>query len=371
MAEIHRPQIRFARTHDGVTIAHTCSGSGYPLLRTAHWMGHLDYDWQTPVWRPWFEALGARFELHRYDGRGCGVSEQRIGDVSLQTLTADLEAVVASSGLQRFALLALSQGASAAIAYAAAHPERISHLILLGGFARGNLRRNPTVAEAEMVEAMIKLVEHGWGQPNSPFLQMYTSQFFPAATPEQAAAFNEIQRRSTSPSQAARMMRAFSNIDASGHLPAVRCPTLVLHCIGDSRVPYEEGRFLASSIPDAQLVTLESPNHVPLQGEPAFDVAIEAIGAFVHPPGSHAMGRSGAAKAGEPSGSVEGFSTLSAGERDVLELLARGLDNAQIAAHLGLTGKTVRNKVSLLFHKLQVENRSQAIVRAREAGFGR
>jgi pimeloyl-ACP methyl ester carboxylesterase/DNA-binding CsgD family transcriptional regulator len=367
-ADSRRPEIRFARTRDGVSIAHARSGKGYPLVRTTHWMGHLDYDWLTPVWRPWVEALGARFELHRYDGRGCGLSEQRIGDVSLETLTADLEAVVDAAGLERFALLGLSQGASAAIAYAAANPERVSHLVTLGGFSRGSLRRNPTAADAEMVETMIKLVELGWGQSNSSFLQLTTSLFFPAATPEQSAAFNEIQRRATSPAQAARLARAFSMIDASAFLADVQCPTLVLHCTGDSRVPYAEGRFIATSIPNAQLVTLESPSHVPLQGEPAFDAAIEAIAGFVRP-GTSPVSLPMATAHG--SDMASGFDSLSQSERRILDLLARGLDNAQIAAHLDLSSKTVRNKVSIVFHKLQVENRSQAIVRARDAGFGR
>jgi pimeloyl-ACP methyl ester carboxylesterase/DNA-binding CsgD family transcriptional regulator len=358
-----RPEVRFARTRDGVTIAHAHSGSGFPVLRAAHWMGHLDYDWQTPIWRPWFEALDAHFALHRYDGRGCGLSEQRIGDVTLESLVADLEAVVEACRLQRFALLALSQGASAAIVYAAEHPDRVSHLVLLGGFARGSLRRDPSPGEAEVVDAMIRLVELGWGQANSAFLQLYTSQFFPDATPEQAAAFNEIQRRSTSPAQAARLMRAFSVIDASHRLAQVRCPTLVLHCAGDARVPYAEGQFLASSIPGAQLVTLESANHVPLHGEPAFDAAVTRIVGFL------TEGDSTSRRSAETDPVL--LAHLSQSERRLLDLLARGLDNAQIAAHLDLSEKTVRNKVSIVFGKIGVENRSRAIVRAREAGLGR
>jgi pimeloyl-ACP methyl ester carboxylesterase/DNA-binding CsgD family transcriptional regulator len=356
------PEVRFARTRDGVSIAHTKSGSGYPLMYATHWLRHLDHDWQTPVWRPWLEALSLRFEVHRYDGRGCGLSEQRVDHVSLDTLVADLEAAVDSCRLQRFALLGMSQGACASIVYAAEHPERVSHLVLLGGFARGALRRDPSQKAAETADAMAKLAEVGWGEPNSTFLQLFTSLFLPGASPEQAASFNEMQRRATTPAQAARLMRAFSDIDASDWLAAIRCPTLVLHCAGDLRVPPAEARLIASSIPGAQLVMLDSPNHFPLPGEPAFDVAVRQIADFV---GNRPEA------AGTPAAADAAIAQLSDGERRLVELLARGLDNAQIAAHLELSEKTVRNKVSLVFAKMGVENRSQAIVRARDAGLGR
>jgi pimeloyl-ACP methyl ester carboxylesterase/DNA-binding CsgD family transcriptional regulator len=357
-----RPDVRFTRTRDGVSIAHAHSGAGYPMLYATHWLRHLDHDWQTPVWAPWLEALGAHFELHRYDGRGCGLSEQRVGEVSIDTLVADLEAVVDACRLERFALLAMSQGACPAIVYAAAHPDRVSHLVLLGAFARGVLRRDPTPRTAATFEAMAKLVEVGWGEADSSFLQLFTSQFFPDASPAQAASFNEMQRRATSPEQAARMMRAFGIIDVSDRLAEIRCPTLVLHSTGDLRVPFAEGRQLASAIPGAQLASLESRSHMPLPGEPAFDTAIARIVEFVG---------GGAGKAAHETGASASFPELSQSERRLLDLLARGLDNAQIAAHLDLSEKTVRNKVSIVFGKVGVENRSQAIVRAREAGLGR
>jgi len=347
-----RQEIRFARTADGAQIAYASSGQGYPLLRAAHWLTHLEYDLETPVHRPWLEALSTRFRLFRYDARDCGLSGPSADPTTLATLLADLKAVADASDAQRFALLGMSQGGAAAVTYAALHPERVSHLILCGAFVQGMLKRDPTPQQADALAAMIRLVELGWGERNSAFLQLFTSQFFPEATLEQAQSFNEIQRRSTSPTRAARIMRGFAELDASQYLAAVRVPTLVLHCRGDSRVPFEHGRWIASQIAGARFEPLVSNNHVPLAGEPAFVAALDAIVRFA---GSVAPGLS-----------LE----LSPRERQVLELVARGLDNAQISAQLAIADKTVRNTLTRILDKLEVETRAQAIVKAREAGFG-
>lgn len=227
--------------------------------------------------------------------------------------------------------------------------------MLCGAFARGWLRRDTTVEQRATREAMIQLVELGWGQPNSAFVQMFTSQFFPDATLEQMRAFNMIQRNSTTPAHAARIMRAFAEIDAARFLEKIACPTPVVHCRGDARICFEEGRFVAASIAGARFEPLDSNNHVPLAGEPAFERMFELLNEFLP----------GAAIAGAA------FGQLTQRERDVLDLIARGLDNVQIAAHLALAEKTVRNRITPIYDKIGVENRAQAIVRAREAGFGR
>ncbi|MEO8411709.1 MAG: alpha/beta fold hydrolase [Propionivibrio sp.] len=348
-------EIRFTRSGDGTRIAHSALGTGYPLVNVAHWLSHLEFDWQTPVWRPWMERLAARYRLMRYDSRGCGLSDRDVQTSGLDEFVADLEAVVDAAGLDRFALLGKSQGGAISVAYAARHPERVSHVVLCGAFARGELRRDPSPQQRAAVEAMIQLVEVGWGAPNSAFVQMFTSLFFPQATPEQAAAFNEIQRRATSARHAARLLRTLVELDASPHLASVQCPTLVLHCRGDSISPFEEGRFLAKSIAGARLEPLDSRNHVPLNGEPAFEALFAVLDDFL--PGVPLTGA--------------GFRELTAREREMLDLIARGLDNAQIAARLTLADKTVRNRITSIFVKIGAENRPQAIVRAREAGFGR
>ncbi|MFZ1908548.1 MAG: alpha/beta fold hydrolase [Burkholderiales bacterium] len=347
-------EIRFARTADGVRIAYAATGEGYPLVRAAHWLGHLDFDWQTPVWRPWIEALSAQYRLVRYDGRGCGLSDRGVDDFGLQRLVGDLEAVVDAAGLERFALLGMSQGGAASIAYAARHPERVSHLVLCGAFARGALRRNPSPVQAEAIGAMVKLVEVGWGQQNPAFLQLFTSQFFPGATLEQMRSFNEIQRHAAPPQAAARIVAAFAQLDASGYLAGVKAPTLVFHSRDDNRVPFEEGRYIAAAIPGARFEPLDSANHLPLEGEPAFGQLLDAVARFL-PRRAAADGQ---------------FGHLTRRELEVLELIARGLDNAQIAARLGLAEKTVRNNIVAVFDKIAVENRAQAIVKARTAGLG-
>ena len=351
-----KQDIRFTHSADGTRLAYAIHGDGYPLVRAAHWLTNIQLDWQTPIWRPWFDALGARYHFLRYDSRGCGLSDRDATGASLDALVADLEAVVDAAGLDRFALLGISQGGAVSIAYAARHPDRVSHLVLLGAFARGPLRRNPTAEQREGILAQLKLIEVGWGQNNPAFLQLFTSQIFPNATPEQTRSFNDLQRMSCEPDHAARIVAAFYEIDASSLVPAVGCPTLVLHGRGDVRSPFDtEGLFIASSISHARFVPLETASHVPTPGEPSFDRVIEEIETFL-PESHHA--------------SAMAFTNLTRREREILELIARGLDNAQVAAHLDLSEKTVRNNITNIFDKIGAENRGQAIVRAREAGFG-
>lgn len=345
-------QIRFATTDDGVKIAYAESGGGMPLVRAAHWMTHVDWDWRTPVLRPWLERLSQRHRLVRYDARGSGLSQRDITSFGLEELVSDLEAVVDACGLQQFALFGASQGGAAAITYAARHPERVTHLVLMNAYARGTLVRSPE--KQSVVEATAELMRTGWGQENAAFRQMMTMQFIPNAAPDQVRAFNDLQKVSCEPDHAARMVLALSRVDASPALAAIRCPTLVMHSRGDARVPFEEGLYLAREIEGAVFEPLETDNHYPMDGEPAFDRAVELMGQFLA--GPHA---------------AQEFPLLSARQREMLDLLASGLDNAQIAAHLGLAEKTVRNTVSALFDKLGVENRSQAIVMARNAGLGR
>ena len=347
-------EIRFAPLPGGDAVAYAVSGRGHPLVRAGHWMTHLEWDWQMPVWGPWIHALSDRFRLIRYDNRGSGLSAASNPPVALESLVADLAAVIDATGHERVALLGVSQGGAAAIAYAATNPDRVSHLVLCDAFARGTLVRQP--GQRPMIDALSRLVAEGWGQDNAAFRQLFTTQFFPHATREQADAFNDMQRLSCTPAQAARIVAGFAQIDASHHLKDLRCPTLVMHCRGDTRIPFEEGRFIAAGIGRARLEILESANHVPLPGEPAYTTMMELISRFL--PSS------------SPGAATSAFAGLSAREREVVELLARGLDNAQIAARLGLAEKPVRNLVSAVFLKLEVESRAQTIVRAREAGFG-
>jgi pimeloyl-ACP methyl ester carboxylesterase/DNA-binding CsgD family transcriptional regulator len=346
-------KIRFCTAPDGVRLAYATSGKGPPLVRVGHWLTHLERDWESPVWRPWLAELSRFNTLVRYDQRGSGLSDRNIPALSFETWLADLEAVVSAAGLANFALLGASQGAPIAIAYAAKHPQRVSRLVLYGGYARGRLKR-AAPAQSEEAEVQVRLVKLGWGRDDPAFRQFFAMQFLPGGSAEQLRSFNELQRISTSAENAARIMELTNGIDVSALLPQVPVPTLVIHAREDLRVPLDEARMIASAIPNARFALLEGRNHILLEGEPAWPRFLEEIRLFL----------------GDGPAAATEFPELTGREREVLELVSRGLANQEIAEHLGISHKTVRNQVSALFDKLGVSSRAQAIVKAREAGFG-
>lgn len=348
--------IRFCRSSDGTRIAYATMGKGPPVVWGPHFLTHLEFDLRSPVWRPWLYELTRHNSFIRYDARGCGLSDHDVADLSFESSLSDLEAVVDAAQLDRFALFGALQGSAVAIAFAARHPERVTRLVIYGGYARGFLKRNPSPEQVRAARAMLELVETGWGLENPAYRQMFTSIFVPDATPEQAAWFNEQERTCTTPAMAARIIASFGPIDVTDLAQKVRCPTLVLHVRHDARVPFDEGRLAASLVPGARFVPLEGRNHVLLEGEPAFAQMFAALHDFL---------RSDA----DAGALAPGFSDLTPREREILELVARGLDNAQIGERLALSEKTVRNNITRIFDKLGVPTRAQAIVRAREAGF--
>jgi len=352
-------QIHFCTSSDGVRIAFVQTGRGQPLVKAAHWLTHIEFDRTSLVWRHWIAELSRHYALVRYDERGCGLSDWDAADLSFEAWVRDLEAVVDAAGLQRFPLLGLSQSGPVAIAYAMRHPERVSHLVLYASFALGRLLRSQQ--EREEGELMIRLAELGWGKEDPAFRQVFTQQFLPDGTLEQHHSFSEFQRLTTSPAIAAQLMREHGIIDVRELLPKVSCPTLVLHPRGDLRIPFEQGRLLAAVIPGARFVPLESRNHILLEDEPAWGRFIAELRAFL-PEGTTDA---------ETGSSPRTFADLSAREREILELIAQGLDNHKIAERLFLSEKTVRNHITSIFSKLEVQSRAQAIVHAREAGFGR
>jgi pimeloyl-ACP methyl ester carboxylesterase/DNA-binding winged helix-turn-helix (wHTH) protein len=274
-----RQHIQFCTAPDGVRIAYAEMGQGRPLLRTGHWLTHLEYDWERPVWRPFLRRMGAQYRLIRYDMRGNGLSDWEVPGFSLDAFVTDLETVVEASGLDKFPLLGMSQGAAVSIAYAIRHPERVTHLALYGGFARGLRRRGQ--AELEQSDALLTLIQHGWGQENPAFRQIFTTRFVPGGTPEQFQWFNDLQRVTTSPANAVRIRKTVDEFDVTELLSQVRVPTLVMHCQDDAAVPFDEGRRLAAGIPGARFVALEGRNHVVLEGDPGWDRMFEEIDAFL------------------------------------------------------------------------------------------
>jgi len=350
-----KQQIRFCTTDDGVRIAYATTGAGPPLVKVSNWMSHLEFDWGSPVWRHWLTELSRDHTLVRYDARGCGLSDWNVAQLSFEAWVRDLETVVDATGIEQFPLLGISQGASIAVTYAVRHPERVSHLILHGAYARGWLKRDPAPEQCKVARMMVELAELGWGTENPTFRQFFTTKFIPDGTPEQHRWFDELMRTSTSPHNAAQFFRIHNDIDVTGPAAEVRCPTLVLHPDHDARVPFEEGRLIASLIPDACFVPLDSSNHILLEHEAAWRRWLDEVRSFL--------------SARLPKGPA--FASLTPREAELVELIAQGLDNAQIAARLALSEKTVRNHITSIFCKLEVETRSQAIVLARDAGLGR
>lgn len=272
-------QVNYCRTKDGIRLAYATAGSGPALVKAANWMNHLEYDWESPIMRHLMMGLARNRQLVRFDARGNGMSDWDVDDLSLESWVADLETVVDAAGINQFSLVGISQGCAVSIAYAVQHPERVTRLILYGGFAVGAANRSPD--GRKITEAMATLMRAGWGADNPAFRQMFTTQFMPDASPEQADSFNELQRRTTTPDCAARYLEVTGEIDVRHLLPEVSVPTLVMHSRGDARAPFEGGRQMAAAIPGARFVALPGDNHILLQGTPAADRFFEEIDLFL------------------------------------------------------------------------------------------
>ena len=338
-----RQEVRFCTAPDGVRIAYAIHGTGPPLVRTATWLTHLEFDWESPVWRHWLEGLADGNRVLRYDERGCGLSDHDVEDVSLDAQVADLEAVIEASGLQQCALLGMSQSGPVAVSYAARHPERISRLILFSTYVRGRLLRDPSPWAREQAELMISLIRMGWGQDQPAFRRLFTTLFIPDATPEQMRWFDELQRVTTEPETAVRIRHARNRDDVTREATQVASPTLVLHARGDALVPFSEGRLLATLIPEARFVGLESRNHILLADEPAWAQFLTELRAFLGP--------------ADVSPPVE-LPRMSGRELEVLALVADGLSNEEIAARLYLSVRTVERHLSNVYAKLRVSGKA-------------
>jgi pimeloyl-ACP methyl ester carboxylesterase/DNA-binding CsgD family transcriptional regulator len=354
MPDKSRQVVRYVTASDGVRLAWAESGSGIPLVRAATWLTHLESDPASPVWRHWIAFLSRHFRLIRYDERGCGMTDWDVRDMSLERRVRDLHTVVDAAGVREpFVLLGISHAAAVSIAYATTYPKRVDRMILYGGFARGAFRRGHADTE-RLFRAIVDLTAL-WGSDNQAFREVFTSRFIPEGTNEQLRWFNELCRKSTSPALAGTLLRSKADVDVSSRLKRVRTPTLVVHARRDRIAPLSEGHLLASEIAGAQFVELESCNHILLEHEDAWTRFQESVLEFT--------GQAAAASG------HRAFEALSPRERATLSLLTEGLSNAEIAARLGISEKTVRNHLSNLFDKLGVWSRAQAIVFAREHGF--
>ncbi len=333
-------EIRFCTAPDGARLAYSMHGRGPPLVRVATWLTHLELDWESPVWRHWLDRLGECHTVVRYDERGCGLSDAEVGEPSVGTWVGDLEAVVDATGLERFALLGVSQGAAIAVAYAARHPERISDLVLYGGYARGRRLRG----QREQEEALVAAIRAGWTTEDPAFRHVFSMLFLPHGTSAQMAWYDELLRTTTSADAAVRLFKARGAVDVAVTAPRVGARTLVIHARGDRVVPVEEGRLLATLIPDARLVVLDSANHILLADEPAWEQFVSALRGFLGPPGVPAP----------PTPAAE----LSSRELEVLELVAAGLTNEAIAERLSLSVRTVERHLSNVYAKLRLSGKA-------------
>lgn len=280
LAQPDRQSIAFCRSADGTRIAYASSGEGYPLVKAGHWLTHLEHDWHSPIWRPFLDRLDQRFHVVRYDQRGNGLSEWDVSDFSLERSVEDLEAVVEASGIGRFALYGTSQGAPIAAAYASRHPERVSHLVLHGGYEKGRLVRTAG-SDREEGQAILTLMRNGWGRANSPFIDAFATMFIPGGSREQIDSLSDLQRRTTSPQNAVAIRHAVDGFDVGDLLEKISSPTLVIHASDDGVQPLEQGYRLATSIRNAEFLMLDSRNHVILPEEKAWDILFGALDRFI------------------------------------------------------------------------------------------
>jgi pimeloyl-ACP methyl ester carboxylesterase/DNA-binding CsgD family transcriptional regulator len=352
-------EIRFCTTKDGVRIAYATVGQGPVLVKAPNWLTHLEYEWETPVWRHWWQELARDYTVVRFDQRGSGLSDWNVGETSFESWVSDLEAVVEATAVDQFALLGISQGGAVAVEYAARHPEKVSKLILYGAYTRGRLKRGEPASELEAIQTLIK---QGWGRDNPAYRMMFTSQFMPGATLEQMTWFNELQRVSTNGENAARVQYIGSNIDILDRLPLVKAPTLVLHARGDQRVNFNEGRQLASLVANSFLVGLDSKNHLTLADEPAWEMLIANVRHFM------ATGLSMPDEPDRTEMPQPDTADLTAREVEVLKLIAAGKSNQEIADELVISINTVTNHVKNILSKTGAANRTEAASFAHRRG---
>jgi pimeloyl-ACP methyl ester carboxylesterase/DNA-binding CsgD family transcriptional regulator len=348
------PDIRFCTAADGVKIAVGAYGQGPPLVRAGTWLTHVEYDATSPLSGHWCEELARRHRYIAYDSRGCGLSDREVRDLSLDVFVADLEAVVDGLGLERFPLLGMSMGAPVAVAYAAKHPERVSRLVLHGGYHRSYLSSksaDPRVLEE--VDVLLKSARHGWGTGSRALRQVFAAKFMGDSTEAQREAFDERQRVTSTADVAEKYLRAMFALDVKDLAPRVSCPTIAFHSRGDQLVFFDQGRKLAALIPGARFVPLESRNHMPFREEPAWQALVTGLRSFLD------------VDVGADSRPAKG---LTPRQHEVLRGVARGLTDKEIASELALSPRTVEMHVARVLAALDCANRAEAVRKAAALG---
>lgn len=334
--------IRFCEATDGVRLAYAVHGHGPPLVKAANWVTHVEFDWDSPLWRPWWDELGRHHTVIRYDERGCGLSDRDPAELGLTAFVEDLSAVVDATGVDQFVLLGVSQGAGVAIQYAVENPESVEKLVLVGSYAKGRMRKEMTAEQQAEVELLQSIVRVGWGKSHPMFRQVFISMLAPGATEEQKDWFDELMRVSTEPEMAVRLRGAWAEIDVTDRLRDCLAPALVAHARGDAAIPFEEGRLVARGMPNARFLPLDSDNHVLLPDEPAWIDFLTELRSFL----------------GTGYALPQTIEQLSPRELDVLRLVAGGLTNQAIAGRLYLSPRTVERHLSNIYLKLGLSGKS-------------
>ena len=336
-------EIRFCEASDGVRLAYATHGRGAPLVKAANWLTHVEQDWNSPLWRPWWDELARGHRVVRYDSRGCGLSDREPERLDFEAFVDDLAAVVDAAGLERFALVGMSQGGATAVAYAQRHPERVSHLVLCGAYARGRTARAASADDHSEADLLDHIVRVGWGRPEPAFRRVFTMRLIPDASPVQMCWLDDVMHASASPEMAIRLRRIWAQVDVGDLLGGIATPTLVAHARGDLTIPFEQGRLLATAIPGARLLPLGSRDHILLAGEPAWRTFTDELHRFL---GSRQVA---------PLSTVD---TLSARERQVLTLVAQGRTNDEIASELVVSVRTVERHLTNTYAKLRVTGKA-------------
>ena len=343
--------IQFYTASDGVRIAYSLVGDGPPLVKAPNWLTHLEYEWDSPVWSHWWEELAKHYTVVRFDQRGSGLSERSVPEQSFDIWVNDLAEIVDHLRLDQFDLLGISQGGAISAAYLAKHSNRVKHFIGFGTYARGRLARGESKDE---IDALMTLTRAGWGKGNPAYRQMFTSRFMPGATIEQMGWFNDLQRVSTSPENAAVVLEVTAHIDVLDLLGKIATPSLVLHAKDDAQVPFEQGRQFASLISGARFVPFEGRNHLLIDSEPGWPIVLAEVLAFLQ---DRPVERPEVAPAGRDGVLL---AELTAREVEVLRLVRMGYSNAEIGAELVITSNTAANHVKSILSKTGTANRTEA-----------
>ncbi len=340
------PRVQTARTTDGVSIAYASTGDGPPLvLMPSLPLGNFVGEWQVPVHRDAYQRIADDLRLIQYDSRGSGHSQRDVSNITPEAMLRDLDAVADAAGVERFALFGMYLASTYAISYTLAHPERVSHMVLFGGSARGW-----DAMGARQTQALLSLIEQDW----DTFVTSAIHTWMGWSAGEAGRLETEAARDATTPLITRAMLQATSGLDFTDQLSSITVPVLVFHQRGVQQIPIETSRALAESFPNGRLCVLEG-SAASLFVED-FDSVLRELHAFL------GISSSVADTSGRPRHAAEWPMprALTTRELDVLRLLAQGETNAEIARRLGISVHTVERHVANLYRKIDARGRADA-----------